>query len=77
MVETTDQIKFVCISDTHNVDFVHEIPDGDVLIHSGDFTKRGYQEELEHFIKLLDSLPHKIKIVIAGNHDMSLDIDNF
>ncbi|KAG7177566.1 Epididymal sperm-binding protein 1-like, partial [Homarus americanus] len=37
------QVRFVCISDTHNrTDCLHySIPDGDVLLHGGDFTIRG------------------------------------
>jgi len=32
-------IRFVCISDTHCNSI--NLPDGDVLIHSGDFTSTG------------------------------------
>jgi 3',5'-cyclic AMP phosphodiesterase CpdA len=68
-----DTIKFVCISDTHNVDFLCEIPPGDVLIHSGDFTQKGREKEIKQFTDFISKLPHKHKIVIAGNHEMSFD----
>lgn len=48
------------------------MPDGDVLLHAGDFTQTGRLEEIESFCRWFGSLPHKRKIVIAGNHDLSL-----
>jgi len=39
------------------------------LIHAGDFTTKGYPEEVRGFKNFLDSCPHQHKIVIAGNHD--------
>ena len=52
----------------------HKVPDADILIHAGDFTRRGNFEEIDEFNKFLDSL-NKIKynIVIAGNHELSFD----
>ena len=42
-------IRVVCISDTHtHTDFLN-IPDGDILIHSGDFTYHGKEEEVIKF----------------------------
>ncbi|KAG5649956.1 hypothetical protein H0H81_001321 [Sphagnurus paluster] len=52
--------RFVCISDTHTK--TCPVPDGDVLLHSGDLTKKGTMVELETAIDWLCSLPHKIKI---------------
>ena len=37
-------IRFLCISDTHSR-YV-PLPEADVLIHSGDFTKKGTQQEV-------------------------------
>jgi len=51
----------------------HVLPDGDVLIHAGDFTLTGHVSEVKKFHTWLGTLPYKHKIVIAGNHDMSLD----
>lgn len=45
------------------------VPDGDVLIHAGDSTAMGTARELWEFNACLRALPHKYKIVIAGNHD--------
>lgn len=60
-------MRVVAISDTH---CLHpEVPDGDLLIHAGDFTLSGDQKETEAAIRWFGSLPHPIKIAIAGNHD--------
>ncbi|KRX05198.1 hypothetical protein PPERSA_06832 [Pseudocohnilembus persalinus] len=72
------KLTFTCISDTHNKQYkISKVPESDVLIHSGDFSLRGTIKEVEEFIQFLDLQPHPIKIVVAGNHDMSLDILNF
>nr|CAI5832276.1 unnamed protein product [Callosobruchus analis] len=70
-----NKVRFVCMSDTHSLirNIMFDIPDGDVFIHAGDFTKCGQKEEVIQFDKWLDSLPHKHKIVIAGNHELSFD----
>lgn len=46
-----DAVRFVCISDTHSVieRMHHAIPDGDVLLHAGDFTRKGRVEEVDAF----------------------------
>jgi len=49
------------------------LPKGDVLVHCGDFTKTGFLHEIEHFNTFLKQQDYKHKIVIAGNHDISLD----
>jgi len=66
-------IRFVCVSDTHarHTKFPHPVPEGDVLLHAGDFTLNGGFSEVEHFNEWLGTLPHKHKVVIAGNHDVS------
>ena len=67
----TPSIKVVCISDTHSK--TKDIPHGDILIHAGDLTNAGTVRDLQEQIDWLDSLPHKHKICIAGNHDSWLD----
>jgi Icc-related predicted phosphoesterase len=46
--------RIICVSDTHGQHAGLPLPDGDILIHAGDFMTYG-------------NSPHKI--VIAGNHD--------
>ncbi|KAF3928643.1 hypothetical protein AA313_de0207173 [Arthrobotrys entomopaga] len=69
-----NQIKVVCLSDTHNR-IITEVPEGDILIHAGDLTERGTVEEVQKTVDWLMSLTHRHKVVIAGNHDLCLDVD--
>ncbi|CAF3123151.1 unnamed protein product [Rotaria socialis] len=61
--------RFVCISDNHDsYDFI--LPDGDILLHSGDITKNGTATEVETFLNWLKTLnQYRLKIVIVGNHE--------
>lgn len=67
----SDSITIVCISDTHQTQ--PPVPDGDLLLHAGDLTNHGSFEELQAQLDWLASLPHRYKVVIAGNHDRLLD----
>ena len=69
-------IRFVCISDTHNKTKSLKVPEGDVLLHSGDFSNIGDDKDIIHFNDFLSTLPHTHKVVIAGNHDLSFDLEN-
>jgi Icc-related predicted phosphoesterase len=62
-------MRFVSVSDLHG-DFV-KIPDGDVLICAGDMTT-GHIRNLEYVADCIHRLPHKHKILIAGNHDICI-----
>lgn len=66
-------MRLVCISDTHTMGPKVTVPDGDVLLHTGDHTFRGTLEETEGALEWLSSLPHKHKVFIAGNHDFFWD----
>lgn len=61
------------ISDTHEKHEDVIVPDGDVLIHAGDFSMMGEPKRIYNFAEWFTALPHKHKILIAGNHDLSLD----
>jgi len=64
--------KITCISDTHNKHKQLDgfLPGGDILIHAGDSTGRGYKKELESFFKWYDGIDsYDHKLFIAGNHD--------
>ena len=62
-------MRIVFISDTHlRHGFI--VPDGDVLVHCGDFTMTGTRQEVQHFQEWIASQSHRHKIVIAGNHDL-------
>ncbi len=68
-------MRLVAIADTHLFTDDLHVPDGDVLIHAGDMCRRGDLEELRRAAAWLASLPHKYKIVVAGNHDCGLAED--
>ncbi|KAJ7154659.1 Metallo-dependent phosphatase-like protein [Mycena filopes] len=62
--------RFVLLSDTHGR--TCDVPDGDVLLHTGDLTEWGTLNELEKTMEWLCALPHRVKIIIAGNHDSNI-----
>jgi len=62
-------MKLVVVSDSHGDHERLDIPDGDVFIHCGDFSMQGRIADLLNFNSWLGKLPHKHKIVVAGNHD--------
>ena len=67
-------MKLVIISDTHTLQLgmLHQVPDGDVLIHCGDVSNRGSSYDIEDFLEWFSKFPHKHKIFIGGNHDFGL-----
>jgi Icc-related predicted phosphoesterase len=70
-------VRITSISDTHCFHRkIEKIPEADVFIHAGDITKLGEIAVLDDFAHWVKDLPHEHKIVIAGNHDFSLEIDN-
>lgn len=63
------------MSDTHGQHGKVTIPDGDVLVFAGDLMTDGYRySEILRFGDWFSSLPHKNKILIAGNHDHLFEI---
>ena len=60
---------FALLSDTHGRHRQVEVPEADVLIHAGDFTRSGGLGDVEEFDDWLAGLPHPTKIVVAGNCD--------
>ncbi len=69
-------MRAVIVSDTHNKLDRMSIPDGDMLIHCGDFTFRGDMRQVDKFNRDMGRLPHRRKLAIAGNHDFPLELDN-
>lgn len=62
-------MKIVAISDTHNLHHNLEIPTGDLLLHAGDVSIKGTEEEVFDFLTWFAAQPHPYKVFIAGNHD--------
>ncbi|KAE8144982.1 hypothetical protein BDV25DRAFT_134184 [Aspergillus avenaceus] len=75
--------RLYIISDTHTLTpnpapnttnpYRHPLPKADVLLHAGDITKVGLKAEHEVIFSMLKSAPAELKLVIAGNHDITLD----
>lgn len=66
-------IRIVAISDTHKHHADITIPECDVLIHAGDFTSGGQPDQIVNFFKWFVDQPAKTKIVVPGNHELTLD----
>jgi Icc-related predicted phosphoesterase len=64
-------LTLVAMADTHGFEDDLDVPDGDVLIHAGDLTRLGELDEIRRVNRFLASLPHRHKLVVAGNHDWS------
>jgi Icc-related predicted phosphoesterase len=70
--------RITFISDTHTK---HDKLDGfltggDILIHAGDLTGRGYITEIENFAKWYDKINnYDTKVFICGNHDFGFEDD--
>lgn len=71
---TTIKTRILILSDTHGKPLEHPPPDAvDVAIHSGDLTQGSQLFEFRTAIALLEPLNAPLKLVIAGNHDFTLD----
>ncbi len=62
-------MKFITISDTHGKHHSLQLPPADAIIHAGDVSSRGREEEIIDFVKWFSGLDYKYKIFVAGNHD--------
>jgi predicted phosphohydrolase len=67
-------MRIVCLSDTHNLHGKIDVPAGDILLHAGDFSMMGRPNEIAAFDAWLATLPHKHKVIIAGNHDWGFQL---
>lgn len=66
-------MRLIHLSDTHGLhEQLPDLPEADIVAHTGDITENGTIEEAEGFMEWFCSLPYRHKIFIAGNHDMCL-----
>lgn len=66
-------MKILHLSDTHGLHKnLRSLPEADVIVHSGDFTFAGSEEEAYDFMNWFCNLPYEHKVFIAGNHDMCM-----
>ncbi|KAF2766048.1 hypothetical protein EJ03DRAFT_278861 [Teratosphaeria nubilosa] len=84
----TRRTRILIISDTHCAPLKAHVGDGmpkrpfslplpkaDLLIHCGDLTRTGRYEEYEQTLDMLKQIEAPVRLVIAGNHDLTLDRD--
>ncbi len=64
--------KIVIISDTHRAEHEVKLPEGDILIHAGDFDMNSPMD-LDYINEWFAKQPFKHKIFIGGNHDFFLE----
>ena len=72
--------RFLILSDTHGTEFQSEnkpTQHTDVAIHCGDLTEESKLDEFRASIRLLQAIDAPLKLVIAGNHDFTMDIPAF
>lgn len=63
-------MRVVAVADTHMFEAdLPSVPDGDVFVHAGDLLRGGSLAELEVVAEWLRALPHRHKVIVAGNHD--------
>jgi len=62
-------MRIVAVADTHLFHDQLVVPDGDVFIHAGDMCRRGDLAELRIAAQWIAGLPHRHKLIVAGNHD--------
>jgi Icc-related predicted phosphoesterase len=68
-------MRIVCISDTHDRHEEIAVPNGDVLVHSGDLTMTGSPATVVRAFAWLSALPHETVIFVPGNHDFAFERD--
>jgi Icc-related predicted phosphoesterase len=71
-------MRLVLLSDTHALPLTEwNVPDGDVLIHAGDFCqgRTVHLDAVRVFNDEMAALPHKHKLLVGGNHDWPLQLD--
>lgn len=71
---TTSSVRLVLMGDTHELHRECDLPDGDILIHTGDFSMMSRSfAAIEDFDEWLGELPHRFKLVVPGNHEFALE----
>ena len=70
IIKSRDNIdQIICLGDSHSRHNQVQVPFGDVLLHSGDFSMFGKESDIISFNTWLGTLPHQHKVIVSGNHD--------
>lgn len=62
-------MRIVAISDTHGLHSKLKLPLGRILVHAGDASNQGTEQEFRDFAAWFRLQPHEHKVFVAGNHD--------
>ena len=66
-------MKILHLSDTHGLHHqIKDLPEADVIIHSGDISHNGDENEVLDFLNWYIDLPYRHKVFVTGNHDLCL-----
>jgi len=67
--------KIIMVSDTHNKHNQIVLPEGNILVHSGDFSGMGKQSEVKNFFKWIEKQSEIFEhiVFIAGNHELTFE----
>ena len=66
-------MRILHLSDTHGLHhLIHDLPEADVIVHSGDISHNGTESEVLDFLNWFIGLPYPHKIFVTGNHDLCL-----
>jgi Icc-related predicted phosphoesterase len=72
------EVTILHLSDTHgyhrSIESTFGLPSADILIHTGDFTEHGHDQEFQDFNEWLGEISDRYRhiIVITGNHEYKL-----
>jgi hypothetical protein len=81
-MRATVRTRVLILSDTHSLTslpfsqrgaLTPPYPQADIILHCGDITNTGEIGDLTKFIRMMGFMQAGLKLVIAGNHDLSLD----
>ena len=66
-------MRILHLSDTHGLHHqIHDLPEANVIVHSGDISNNGTEDEVLDFLNWYIELPYPHKIFVTGNHDLCL-----
>jgi predicted phosphodiesterase len=75
-------MRIVCLADSHlthdeytgvSGELPWPMPEGDMIIHAGDWTFRGRPHEIFQFGRWFNGLPYTYRVCVAGNHDLGME----
>lgn len=73
--------RVVIVADTHDIQIPFEtFPEGDLLVHCGDLTSNGTQEQLRKAAFSLRKASERYRfgcVVVMGNHDKPMDAESW